>query len=271
VRATQAALKLADYTVTEAGFGADLGAEKFLDIKCRKAGIAPDAAVLVATVRAIRHNGGEDIVNGFSNVLAHFENLKKFNVDAILAINKFPGDTPEELGILSSLCYQYNIPFSFSSAFEEGGKGSVDLAEKIVEMCESCESCESSGMRQLNFAYDLEDTTREKINKIAVDIYGANRVIYSDKAGEVLERIKALGYDNLPVCMAKTQYSLSDDPKLLNRPADFDLTVRDIAVQTGAGFIVVLTGDVMIMPGLPKQPAAELIDVDENGDILNLF
>ena len=265
ITATQTALKLADYTVTEAGFGADLGAEKFFDIKCRKAGLNPDAVVLVATVRAIKHNGGEDIVNGFKNVLAHFENLKKFNAESILVINKFPSDTDDELGTVSSLCYQHNIPFSFSTAFEDGGKGSVDLAEKVVEICNNYEE------KKLNFAYDLEDTTKEKISKIAKNIYGANKVVYSEKAEEVLERIKTLGYENYPVCMAKTQYSLSDDPKLLNRPADFDLTVRDIIVQTGAGFIVVITGDIMIMPGLPKQPAAELIDVDENGDILNLF
>jgi formate--tetrahydrofolate ligase len=274
VRATRAALKLADYTVTEAGFGADLGAEKFFDIKCRKAGFDPDAAVLVATVRAIRHNGGENIVNGFQNVLAHFENLKKFNVDAILVINKFPGDTPEEIGTVSSLCYQHNIPFSFSSAFEEGGKGSLDLAEKIAEMCENSENKNKDKDKEdkkLNFAYELEDTAKEKIAKIAKNIYGAGRVIYSEKAEEVLERIKTLGYENLPVCMAKTQYSLSDDDSLLNRPVDFDVNVRDIIVQTGAGFIVVITGNIMIMPGLPKQPSAELIDVDENGDILNLF
>ena len=279
IRATKAAIKLADYAVTEAGFGSDLGAEKFFDIKCRKAGFSPDAVVVVATVRAIRHNGGEGrekteeneesfdadkIVNGFQNVLAHFENLKKFNVNPILAINRFPNDTDEELGIISSLCYQYNIPFSFSTAFADGGRGSLDLAEKVVEICNNGDE------KNLKFAYELEDTVKDKIKKIAKNIYGANKVIYSEKAEEVLERIKALGYENMLVCMAKTQYSLSDNPKLLNRPADFDLTVKDIVVQTGAGFAVVITGDIMIMPGLPKIPNAELIDVDENGNIINL-
>lgn len=269
VRATKAALKLADYTVTEAGFGSDLGAEKFFDIKCRKAGLNPDAVVVVATVRAIKHNGGDEdannLVNGFKNVLAHFENLKKFNADPILVINRFPGDTSEEIGTVSSLCYQYNIPFSFSTAFEEGGKGSLDLAEKIVKICNNGEN------KNLRFAYSLEDAIKEKINKIAMNIYGADKVVYSEKAEEVLGRIRELGYENMPICMAKTQYSLSDNPKLLNRPVDFDLNVKDLIVQTGAGFIVVMTGDIMIMPGLTKQPSAELIDVDENGDILNLF
>ena len=278
IAATRAAVKLADYTVTEAGFGADLGAEKFFDIKCRKAGFSPDAVVLVATVRAVKHNGGGDIASGFENVLAHFENLKKFNMEPVLAINKFPSDTNDELEAISSLCDEYNIPFSFSTAFEEGGEGSLDLAEKIVEICDSGSSTAGSPVAAfltresgVNFAYDLEDTTKEKIEKIAKNIYGASGVAYSEKAEEILRRVKALGYENLPVCMAKTQYSLSDDPNLLNRPVDFDLNVKDIIVQTGAGFIVVITGNIMIMPGLPKQPNAELIDVDENGDILNLF
>jgi len=264
VRATKTALKLADYTVTEAGFGSDLGAEKFFDIKCRKAGLNPDAVVLVATIRAIKHNGEEDIVNGFQNVVAHFENLRKFNVSPVLVINRFPNDTDEELGIVSSLCYQYNIPFAFSTAFSDGGKGSLELAEKVVEICNNGED------KILKFAYDSEDTVKDKIKKIAKNIYGANKVIYSNKAEEALEHIKELGYENMPVCMAKTQYSLSDDPKLLNRPEDFDITVKDIVIQTGAGFIVVMTGDIMIMPGLPKIPNAELIDVDENGNIVNL-
>jgi len=278
IRATKTALKLADYTVTEAGFGSDLGAEKFLDIKCRKAGLVPDAAVLVATVRAIKHNGAEGkdieennaasaefIVNGFQNVLAHYENLKKFNVSPILVINRFANDTDEELGIISSLCYQYNIPFSFSTAVADGDKGSLDLAKKVVEMCNNAPED-----KNIRFAYDLNDTIKEKIKKIAKNIYGANRVVYSEEAEKVLEHIKTLGYENMPVCMAKTQYSLSDDPKLLNRPTDFDITVKNIVIQTGAGFIVVMTGDIMIMPGLPKVPSSELIDVDENGNIMNL-
>ena len=267
VRATKAAVKLADYTISEAGFGSDLGAEKFLDIKCRKSGLRPEAAVVVATIRAIKHNGGEgnnSLVNGFKNVLAHVENLQNFNVSPILAVNRFPTDTDEELGIISSLCYQHNIPFSFSTAFEDGGKGSIDLAEKIVRLCDESEA------KNIKYAYGQEDAIREKIKKIAKNIYGAARVVYSQKAESTLERIRDLGYENMPVCMAKTQYSLSDDPKLLNRPADFDLNVKDIIVQTGAGFAVVMTGDVMIMPGLPKVPSAELIDIDENGNIINL-
>ena len=281
IRATSAALKLADYTVTEAGFGADLGAEKFLDIKCRKAGIKPDAVVLVATVRAIKHNGSEGkensemseidkIVNGFRNIWAHYENLTNFNLTPVLVINKFPNDSAEELGIISSLCYKYNIPFSFSTAFEDGGKGSLELAKKIVEICENPVEKAEQEAKEINFAYELEDTIKEKIKKIAKNIYGANKVIYSEKAEKILERVKILGYENLPVCMAKTQYSLSDNPKLLNRPGDFDINAKDIIIQTGAGFIVVLTGNIMIMPGLPKNPGAELIDVDENGNILNL-
>ena len=268
LRATKTALKLADYAVTEAGFGSDLGAEKFFDIKCRKAGFDPDIVVLVATVRAIKHNGGDDIVNGFQNVLAHYDNLKKFNMNTILVINEFPADTQEDLGTISSLCYQHNIPFSFSKAFADGGKGSLDLAEKVVEICDKNNKKDSG--KRLKFAYETEDTIKEKINKIARNIYGANKVVYSEKAEEVLTRINALGYENMPVCMAKTQYSMSDNPQLLNRPVDFDLTVKDIVIQTGAGFIVVMTGDIMIMPGFPKVPGAEVIDVDENGNIINL-
>ena len=263
VRATGAALKLADYTVTEAGFGSDLGAEKFIDIKCRKAGLAPDAVVLVATVRAILHNGGGSLVNGFQNVLAHCENLQKFNIDPILVINKFPGDTAEELGTISSLCYQYNIPFSFSTAFADGGEGSIELARKVVAMCET-------ETKQLKYAYEREDTVKEKIKKLAVNIYGADNIIYSERAEEALGRIRELGYEDMPVCMAKTQFSFSDDPQLLGRPADFNLNIRDMAIQTGAGFIVVMAGDIMIMPGLPRQPGAEIIDVGEDGEILNL-
>jgi len=263
IRATRAALKLADYTVTEAGFGSDLGAEKFFDVKCRKAGFEPDAVVLVATVRAIKHNGDGDIVNGFKNVLAHYENLQKFNVSPVLVINKFPDDTADELGTISSLCYQYNIPFSFSTAFADGGNGSLELAEKVVEIC-------SGEEKKLRFAYEPDNTVKDKIKRIAKHIYGANKVVYSEKAEEGLEHIKTLGYENYPVCMAKTQYSLSDDPKLLNRPTDFEIHVQDLVIQTGAGFIVVMTGDIMIMPGLPKVPNAEIIDVDGNGNIVNL-
>ncbi|MCL2814596.1 MAG: formate--tetrahydrofolate ligase [Oscillospiraceae bacterium] len=264
VRATKAAQKLADYTVTEAGFGSDLGAEKFFDIKCRKAGLEPDAAVLVATVRAIRHHGGGDMARGFFNVLAHVENLRRFNMNPVLAVNRFFTDTKEELAELSSLCERHGIPFSFSSAFEKGGEGSVELAKKVAEIC----AAPKKGKPR--FAYEPEDTIKQKIEKIAVNIYGAARVIYSQKAEEALARVKQLNLERLPVCMAKTQYSFSDDPALTGRPADFELNVRDMAIQTGAGFIVAMTGDVMIMPGLPKVPNAEIIDVGEDGNIINL-
>jgi len=266
VRATAAALKLSDYTVTEAGFGADLGAEKFLDIKCRKAKFSPDAVVLVATVRAVKHHGNEDLTAGFQNVLAHVDNLRKFGVNPVLVINKFPSDTKEEIETVKYMCAKYNIPASVSTAFEDGGKGSQDLARKVIEICES----QSNGAKKINFAYESWDSVRDKIGKIAKNIYGASGVTYSEKAESVLNQIHELGYEKMPVCMAKTQYSLSDNPKLLNRPRDFELTVKDITIQTGAGFIVVLTGDVMIMPGLPKNPNAEIIDVDENGNIINL-
>jgi len=265
VRATKAALKLADYAVTEAGFGSDLGAEKFFDIKCRKTGLCPDAAVIVATLRAISHHGGGEMESGFENVLAHFENLRKFGVDAALAINRFPTDSESELEKIASLCRRHNIPYSLSAAFEQGGKGSIELARKVVEICEA-----RSGKNNLRFAYDPEDSTKKKIEKIAKNVYGAAKVAYSEKAEEVLAQIEKLRYGHLPVCMAKTQYSLSDDPAMTGRPADFELKVKDMIIQTGAGFIVAMTGDVMIMPGLPKVPNAELIDLDGEGNIINL-
>ena len=276
VKATKTAIKIADYTVTEAGFGADLGAEKFLDIKCRKTGLVPDAAVIVATIRAIKHNGGVKKENlsennpdaveiGFANVLAHVENIKKFGIKPIIAINKFPGDTDEEIKKLSGLCEKNNIPFALSAAFQEGGKGSLELAEKVVGMCK-----DNTENKQINFAYDLNDGTKEKIEKLAKNIYGADGVDYSEKAEITLEIIKNLGCDNLPICVAKTQYSFSDNPKLLNRPVGFRLNIKDIIVQTGAGFIVVLTGDIMTMPGLPKIPNSEIIDLSDNGEIMNL-
>ena len=264
VRATKAALKLADYTVTEAGFGSDLGAEKFLDIKCRKAGLLPDAAVLVATVRAINHHGGGDMASGFDNVLAHIENLRKFSMSPVLAVNRFPSDTDEQLAAISSLCAEHNIPFAQSTAYENGGEGSIDLANKVIEICSS------TSAKAPTFAYEPEEVTQEKIEKIAKNIYGAARVAYSEKAKEVLAHIKEMGCEHFPVCMAKTQYSLSDDPALLGRPAGFELNVKDMVIQTGAGFVIAITGDVMIMPGLPKTPNAEIIDLDEEGNIINL-
>ena len=264
VRATKAALKLADYAVTEAGFGSDLGAEKFFDIKCRKSGLVPDAAALVATARAIAHHGGGDITAGFENVLAHVENLRRFGVDPVLAINKFPSDTEGQLAEISSLCHSCGVQFAFSSAFEKGGEGSLELAEKLLAACAS-----GPGEKKLRFAYMPQDTIKEKIEKIAKNVYGAAGVAYSEKAEETLARAQK-GYGDLPVCMAKTQYSLSDDSASLGRPAAFNLNVKEIIIQSGAGFLVAMTGDVMIMPGLPKIPNAELIDLDEEGNIINL-
>jgi len=266
IRATATALKLADYVVTEAGFGADLGAEKFFDIKCRKSGLSPDAVVLVVTIRAIKHNGGGDLTAGFENILAHFENLKKFNTNPVVVLNKFHSDTTDDISTIQSMCEGYNIPLSVSTAFADGGKGSVDLAEKVVQLCQNSENA-GNGVK---FAYDDTDDVRTKVEKVAQNIYGAASVAYSDKAEKVLAQIDAFGYLHLPICMAKTQYSLSDNPKLLNRPHGFELSVKDIIVQTGAGFIVVLTGDIMIMPGFPVVPNAEIIDIDENGNIVNL-
>ncbi|GHV12970.1 formate--tetrahydrofolate ligase [Clostridia bacterium] len=279
IRATEAALGLADYTVTEAGFGADLGAEKFLDIKCRKAGISPDAAVLVATVRAIKYNGvcgktdaasltGDDAIQavkrGFANVEAHYRNLVEFGVTPVVAINKFPADTDEEIATLAELCGNSGMEFAVSTAFADGGDGSLELAEKVIALCDR------PGRTEINFAYRLSDSTRAKIERIASRIYGADGVVFTEKAEAVLENIDALGYGNLPVCVAKTQYSFSDDQKKLGRPTGFVITVRDIVIQSGAGFIVALTGDIMTMPGFPKVPNAEIIDIDASGNIVNL-
>ena len=274
-RATITAQKIADYAVTEAGFGADLGAEKFLDIKCRKTGLVPDAAVVVATIRALKHNGGvekenltdnnpEAVETGFANLIAHVENIKKFGIKPIIAINKFIKDTAEEIEKLCELCEKNNIPFSLSTAFEDGGDGSLDLAKKITELCDN------NLHKKINFAYDLSDSTKEKIEKLAKNIYGADGVKYSEEAEASIERIAALGCDNLPICVAKTQYSFSDNAKLLNRPTGFKLKIKDVVLQTGAGFLVVLAGSVMTMPGLPKIPSAEIIDVSDSGEILNL-
>ena len=265
LRATKAALKLADYAVTEAGFGADLGAEKFIDIKCRKSGLSPDAVVVVITIRAIKHNSDGDLVTGFENVLAHFENLKKFNVNPIAVINNFHTDTPDEIATIKSMCEKHNIPLSVSTAFADGGKGSLDLAEQVVQLCETT----GGGVK---FAYDDTDNIGTKIEKVAKNIYGAASVAYTDKAKQVLAQIDALGYSNMPICIAKTPYSFSDNAKLLNRPRGFELNVQDIIVQTGAGFIVVLTGNAVTMPALPAAtaPNAEIIDIDENGNIVNL-
>ncbi|TCL42775.1 formate--tetrahydrofolate ligase [Harryflintia acetispora] len=274
VRATKLALKLADYTITEAGFGSDLGAEKFLDIKCRYAGIAPSAIVLVATLRALKYNGGvekarvgepngEALRAGLCNLEAHIENMQKYGVPVIVAINKFPTDTAGELELLAEYCRRRGARFALSEVFERGGEGGVALANAVVE------ACEEPGCFKL--LYDEKAPIKEKVETIAREIYGAAGVVYSPAAQKAIAGIEALGKAELPVCVAKTQYSLSDDPKKLGRPQGFELSVKDVRLSAGAGFIVVYTGDIMTMPGLPKVPAAEHIDVDGDGIISGLF
>ncbi len=275
VIATKAALKMADYCITEAGFGADLGAEKFLDIKCRKAGLKPDCVVLVATVRALKYNGGvakEDLMtpnvealkNGACNLLRHIENIQKYNLPVVVAINSFVSDTKEELDTLESIVKEAGAEYSLSDVWAKGGEGAMDLADKVAAIVDSRES-------QFKVLYEDNLSIKEKIESVATNIYGAGKVVYSSKAGTVIENLTKLGFGNLPVCMAKTQYSLSDNPKLLGSPKGFDLEIRDVYVSSGAGFIVVLTGDIMTMPGLPKKPAAFSIDVDDDGNITGLF
>ena len=275
VRATRAALKLADYCITEAGFGADLGAEKFFDIKCRIAGLKPDAAVLVATVRALKYNGGmektklgsEDLdalKKGIVNLEKHIENLQKYGVPVVVTLNSFATDTAAEVDFVKSFCESRNCEFALSQVWEKGGEGGIALAEKVLETLEKRES-------NFRVLYEDEIPLEEKIKRVAVEIYGAGSVSISTLAEKQLKRLEELGFGNLPVCMAKNQYSLSDDPKLLGRPEGFELTVREVYVSAGAGFVVALTGDIMTMPGLPKQPAAHRIDVNEKGVITGLF
>lgn len=275
VRATRLALKLGEITVTEAGFGADLGAEKFFDIKCRLAGLKPDAVVLVATVRALKYNGGvpkadlakenlDALKKGIVNLEKHIENLQKYQVPVVVTLNAFTSDTQAELDYVREFCESRGAAFALSRVWEQGGKGGLDLAEKVVETLETKES-------HFKLLYSDELSIREKIETVAREIYGAGSVSYTAAASKAIDRIEALGYASLPVCMAKTQYSLSDDPKLLGRPEGFDLNVREVYVSAGAGFIVAITGNIMTMPGLPKHPAAEGIDVDENGKITGLF
>ncbi|MDR2889035.1 MAG: formate--tetrahydrofolate ligase [Lachnospiraceae bacterium] len=275
VRATKAALRMADYCITEAGFGADLGAEKFFDIKCRIAGLKPDVAVLVATVRALKYNGGvakadlgeenkEALKRGMANLTKHIENIRQYGVPLIVALNNFVTDTEEEVAMVEALCQEMNCGFSQSKVWEQGGEGGIALAEAVLATLEK----EASDFHCL---YDAASPIKDKITRIATGIYGAASVDFADTALKQLERLERLGFGGLPVCMAKTQYSLSDDPQLLGRPEGFQLHVRELYVSAGAGFIVVLTGAVMTMPGLPKKPAAYAIDVDENGMITGLF
>ena len=275
VRATKTALKLADVVVTEAGFGADLGAEKFLDIKCRKAGLKPDAVVLVATVGALKYNGGvpkdqlsaenlEALEKGIVNLEKHIENLQKFGVPVVVTLNSFISDTEAEYAYIKKFCEDRGCEFALSEVWAKGGEGGIALAEKVMETLENKPT-------QYHVLYPDEMSLKDKINTIAKEIYGADGASFAPAAAKALKRIEDMGFGNLPVCMAKTQYSLSDDQTKLGRPAGFTINVRDAYVSAGAGFVVALTGSIMTMPGLPKKPAADNIDVDENGKITGLF
>lgn len=275
VRATKLALKLGDYAITEAGFGSDLGAEKFFDIKCRKAGLTPGCVVVVATVRALKYNGGvakadlnaENIPAleaGIVNLKAHVANMRKFGVPVVVAINRFPSDTEAELQVVDRCCKEMDVPYALSEVFTKGGTGGEDLARVVVDTLET---------RPTHFApiYPLDLPLKEKIGVIAREIYGADHVEYAAGAEKAIREIEGMGYGELPVCMAKTQYSLSDDPALLGRPEGFALHVSEVRLSAGAGFVVALTGSIMTMPGLPRVPSAEKIDIDENGVITGLF
>lgn len=275
VRATRMALKLADYVITEAGFGADLGAEKFFDIKCRKTGLKPDAVVLVATVRALKYNGGvqkadlnqenlEALGDGIKNLEGHIDNLQKFGVPVVVTLNHFVSDTEAELSAVREFCKTKGCEFALCDVWEKGGDGGIELAEKVLQTLETKES-------RFQVLYKDELSIKEKIETVAKEIYGAGNVIYDASALKAIERIERQGMGNLPVCMAKNQYSFSDDPNLLGRPVGFDLHVREVYVSAGAGFVVVITGTIMTMPGLPKEPAAYRIDVDTDGKITGLF
>ncbi len=275
VRATKLAMKLSDVAITEAGFGADLGAEKFFDIKCRKAGLKPDAVVLVATIRALKFNGGiskenlgeenlSAVEKGFVNLEKHIENLQKYKVPVIVTLNSFVTDTEEEIKLVREKCEAMGADFALSEVWAKGGEGGEALAKKVLLAMENKKS-------EFECLYDENLSIQEKIDTICKEIYGADGVNFSGKALKEIKKIEEMGLDKLPVCIAKTQYSLSDNPKLLGRPEGFEISVKQINISAGAGFIVVLTGDIMTMPGLPKVPAAENIDVDENGKIVGLF
>ena len=276
ITATKLALKLGDYVVTEAGFGADLGAEKFLDIQCRKAGIRPDAVVIVATVKALKMHGGvpknalgpknlEALEKGIPNLLKHIENITKvFGLPAVVAINRFPTDDEEELKLIETKCRELGVNVALSEVWGKGGAGGEELAKEVVRLAEE-------GKNDFRFVYDDDMSLEEKINAIVTKVYGGDGVDFTPAARKEMEKLEGLGFGGLPVCMAKTQYSLSDDPSKMGRPEGFRVTVRNMKVSAGAGFVVVLTGDVMTMPGLPKVPAAVNVDVDENGKIKGLF
>ncbi len=273
--ATRMAMKLSEYTVTEAGFGADLGAEKFIDIKCRKAGIKPDAVVIVATVRALKYNGGvtkaelnnenlEALAKGMPNLMKHVHNITEvFGLPCVVAINAFPTDTENELKLVEDKCKELGVGVVLSKVWEKGGEGGMDLAREVVRLCDE--------PNHFNFAYELEGSIEDKINAIVRKIYGGSKAVLTSDAAKQAKEIEKLGLSNLPICMAKTQFSLTDDKNILGAPTGFEITVKNIKVSAGAGFIVVKTGEIMTMPGLPKVPSAERIDIDENGTITGLF
>lgn len=275
VMATKTAMKLADYVITEAGFGADLGAEKFFDIKCRKAGLAPDAVVLVATVRALKYNGGvakdalasenlDALAKGFVNLEKHIENIQKYGVPVVVTLNHFVADTDAEVAYVKERCEKMGATFAVAKVWAEGGAGGKALAEKVLETLETKKSA-------FHYLYEDDLSIVDKVNKVCKEIYGAGTVHFSAAAQKTLAQIEKLGFNRFPVCIAKTQYSLSDDPKVLGRPEGFAVTVKEIRISAGAGFIVVLLGDVMTMPGLPKKPAALNIDIDDDGNVVGLF
>ena len=276
VTATKMALKTADYAITEAGFGADLGAEKFLDIKCRAAGLTPSAVVVVATVRALKMHGGLDkksldtenltaLEKGIPNLLRHVSNIKNvYKLPCVVAVNRFPTDTDNEIGFIIEKCKELGVNVVLSTVWADGGKGGEELAKEVVRLCE-----EEKG--DFTYSYSLDGTIEDKIEAVVQKVYGGNGITVLPAAKKQIERLSGLGFSNLPVCIAKTQYSFSDNPALLGAPEDFTVTVKNVKISAGAGFIVVLTGDIMTMPGLPKSPAAERIDIDENGKITGLF
>ena len=275
VTATKIARRLSDYTITEAGFGADLGAEKFLDIKCRMAGLKPDCVVIVATARALKYNGGvpkadtgtqnlEALENGLPNLLKHVSNITNvYKLPCVVAINRFPQDTEAELELIRTKCQELGVNVALSEVWGKGGEGGIELAKEVIRLCDE--------PNDFTFAYDLDMSIKEKIEAIVTKIYGGKDVAFTSNAEKQIRQLTDLGYDKMPICMAKTQYSLSDDPTKLGAPKDFTVTVRNIKASAGAGFLVALTGDIMTMPGLPKVPAAERIDVDETGKISGLF
>ncbi|MCT4605109.1 MAG: formate--tetrahydrofolate ligase [Marinisporobacter sp.] len=275
ILATKLGLKLGEYLVTEAGFGADLGAEKFLNIKCRYGGLTPAAVVVVATIRALKMHGGvkktelskenlESLDHGFANLEKQVENIKKFGLPVMVAVNKFISDTDAEINLLMKKCEEIGVEVALNEVWEKGGEGGIEMAQKIVEMTEK-------EIPNFRYIYDVEESIEDKVEKIVTEIYGGKGVNFTNKAIKQIKKLEDMGLDKLPICMAKTQYSLSDDKNLLGAPKDFEITVREVKVSAGAGFIVCLTGDIMTMPGLPKVPSANKMDIDENGQIVGLF